>query len=119
MILQEATIGGTVYLEYDDEQMKLPEAERVAFKYRVLTNKEKIDLIHKTQGVSGRPNGGDVCLTACTQVDNLMRSDGTALDTVIKMMAYPDVHNRIAYMLTIVGAAIWYRQTGEEAGLKN
>jgi hypothetical protein len=120
MILQEATIGGTVYLDYDDDEMALDEKDRVAFDYRALTNREKIDLLHRSTGSRGIPNGADVCLIAVKKVRNLMQRDGkTALDTVGKLLEYPDVNNSIAYMLTIVGAKIWVRQAGEEVGLKN
>lgn len=120
MILQEATIGGTVYLDYDDDEMALDEKDRVAFDYRALTNREKIDLLHRTGGNRGIPNGADVCLIAVKKVRNLLQRDGkTPLDTVQKLLEYPDVNNGIAYMLTIVGSKIWMRQSGEEVGLKN
>ncbi|MFA5165409.1 MAG: hypothetical protein WC481_07595 [Candidatus Omnitrophota bacterium] len=119
MVLEEATIGGTVYLEYDESEMALPEKERVAFDYRALTNREKIDLLHKSTGEWGIPNGADVCLTAVTRVRNLAGRDGAALDSVAKLLAYHDKDNKIAYMLTLVGAKIWRRQSGDEVGLKN
>jgi hypothetical protein len=119
MILEEATIGGTVYLEYDEKEMALPEKERVAFDYRALTNREKIDLLHKSTGEWGIPNGADVCLVAVTRVRNLAGKDGNVLDSIPKMLAYKDGNNRIAYMITLVGAKIWRRQSGEEVGLKN
>lgn len=118
MILEEATIGGTVYLEYDEKEMALPEKERVAFDYRALTNREKIDLLRST-GEWNIPNAADVCLTAVTRVRNLNSKEGAPLDTIAKCLAYHDKNNNIAYMLTIVGAKIWMRQSGEEVGLKN
>lgn len=117
MVLQEAMIGGTVFLEYDDEEMKLEEKDRVAFDYRALTNREKIDLMYKTKGSM---NGADVCLVAVTKVRNLFEKDKvTALDTIEKMLGYKDAGNEITNMLVIVGSEIWRRQSGEEVGLKN
>ena len=67
MILEEATIGGTVYLDYLDSEKAKPEAERVAFVYRALTNREKATLIHSTPiDKYGIPNGVDVCEKAVT-----------------------------------------------------
>ncbi len=119
MVLQEATIGGTVYLEYDDDQMKLDEKDRVAFDYRALTNREKIDLLHRSAGRGGIPNGADICLVAVTKVRNLEKRDGSALDSIQKMLEYQDINNTIAYMIEIIGSRIWSRQCGEEVGLKN
>jgi hypothetical protein len=119
VILHEAVIGGTVFLEYIESEMALPEAERVAFDYRALTNREKVDLLHKTTNGRGIPNGADVCVAAVKKIRNLTRADGTPLDTVEKVLAYNDSDNWLAYMLVIVGAKIWSRQSGEEVGLKN
>jgi len=120
MILQEAKIGGTVYLYYDSDEMALAEKDRVAFDYRALTNREKIDLIHRSSSDRGMPNGADVCAIAVKKIRNLTKADGvTPLDTIPELLAYPDTNNSIAYMLTIVGAKIWVRQAGEEVGLKN
>jgi hypothetical protein len=119
MVLQEALIGGTVYLEYVEEEMSLPEMERVAFEYRALTNREKIDLLHRTTNSRGVPNGGDVCAIAVKKIRNLAKADGTPLDTVEKILSYSDKDNSLAYMLFIVGSIIWRRQGGESINLKN
>jgi len=119
VILQEAVIGGTVYLDYIESEMEKPEAERVAFDYRALTNREKVDLLHRSTNGNGIPNGVDVCSIAVKKVRNLFGKDETPLDTVEKMLAFNDADNVLAYMLVIVGAKIWRRQGGEEVGLKN
>lgn len=118
MILQEAVIGGVVYLDYIEAEMALPESDRVAFEYRALTNREKIDLLHRTTNGRGMPNGADVCAVAVKKIRNLNDAKGNPLDTVDKLLAYPDKDNSLAYMLVIVGARIWAKQSGEEV-LKN
>lgn len=120
MILKEALIGGTVYLDYDEREMALPENERIAFDYRALTNREKINLLHKNINGIGRPNGAEICELSVIKVRNLFYTDGkTPMDTIAKLLDYKDGGNTIAYMLTIVGAMIWNRQSGDEVGLKN
>jgi hypothetical protein len=119
MIMKEATVGGTVHLDYLESEMALPEAERVAFDYRPLTNRERVDLLHRTTNSRGAPNGAEVCQVAVTKIRNLTRADGQPLDTVEKLMAYPDKDNSLAYMIVIIGSRIWARQAGEEVGLKN
>lgn len=119
MILQEATIGGVIYLDYLETEMALPEAERVAFEYRALTNREKVDLLHRTTNGRGVPNGGDVCLIAVKKIRNLLDDKGNKLDTVEKLMSYPDKDNSLAYMLVIVGGRIWAKQSGDEVERKN
>lgn len=120
MILKEALIGGTVYLDYDKTEMALPENDRVAFCYRALTNREKVDLLHVACDEKGLPNFADVCKKAVTSIKNLYAEDGvTPIDTIDKILSYTDKDNVLAYMLVIVGTKIWIRQAGEEVGLKN
>jgi hypothetical protein len=119
MILQEAMIGGTLYLDYLASEMALPESERVAFVYRALTNREKVDLLHRTGNRNGMPNGADVCEKAITKIRNLYKPDGTPLDTISKLLDYHDGGNEIAYMITITGSKIWTLQMGNEEALKN
>ncbi|MGV0982620.1 MAG: hypothetical protein ACOYB0_09685 [Polynucleobacter sp.] len=140
MILQEALVGGTLYLDYLESELALPEKERVAFDYRALTNKEKVKLIH---GAEGRfPNGADVCLVAVTAVHNLKGivdnkkkggafdalkrifdkekiPDTVDLDTIEKILAYPDKDLTLAYVLEGIGTRIWFKQMGQEEELKN
>jgi hypothetical protein len=122
MILREATIGGVVYLEDFDDEMALPENERVAFPYGPLTTRERVDLIHRSANIAGQPNGADVCLAAIDgkgkKIINLRGKDGTVIDTVAKFMAYGS-DNTPAYILEIVGVTIWRKQNISEALIKN
>jgi len=140
MILEEATVGGVVYVDYIEREMKLPEQERVAFLYRALTNREKIQLIHDARGK--QPNGAEVASVAVTGVKNLkgkpdkVKKDGVLekmktlfgvtdktelvdLDTIEKVLVYPDKGMELAYMVEVAGVTIWKRQSGEEVELKN
>jgi hypothetical protein len=123
VILKEATIGGTVYLDYLDSEMALPESERVAFDYGAISNKIRGVLIHKSTGESGIPLGADVCREAIdgtgNKIRNLTAADGTPLDSVAKLQSYHDKDLAIAYMLEVVGMQIWRRQAGEEVERKN
>jgi len=119
MVLKEATIGGTVYLDYLASEQELPESERVAFDYRPLTNRERTDLLHRTTNTRGFPNGAEVCKVAVKAIRNLTKENGQPLDTIEKIMEYPDKDNTLAYMLILVGSRIWERQAGEGVGLKN
>lgn len=123
MILKEATVGGKVYLDWMEGEEALDESERVAFNYGPITNKVKIKLLHTTVNERGMPNGADVCKAAIDdlglRVVNLKAADGTDLDTISKILAYPDKDLTLAYMIEMVGAIIWGKQAGEEVGLKN
>jgi len=123
MIIQEATIGGTVYCEWDEKEMALPESERVSFDYGAISNRDKIDLMHKSYRTAGFPNGADVCLAAIDgkgkKIRNLKKADGTVLDTVAKCLEFNDADNFIANVIELVGYKIWRRQSGEEVELKN
>jgi hypothetical protein len=122
MILKEATIGGVVYLEEFDDEMALPENERVAFHYGPLTTRERVDLLHSTINGSGRPNGADVCLKSIDgkgkKISNLFGKDGSPVDTVSKCILY-STDNSLAYIIEIVGMHIWDRQNISEALIKN
>ena len=123
MILKEATIGGVVYLAWNENEMALPESERVGFNYGPLSNKVKIKLLHESGLGHSSPNGVDVCKAAIDdlgkKITNLKGANGEVLDTVAKCLAYQDADNELAYMLEIQGLTIWRRQMGEEVGLKN
>lgn len=122
MILSEATVGGVIYLEWIDSEMKLPEDQRVAFNYGVLTTRERIDLLHKTSNASGKPNGVDVCMAAIDRkglkIKNLFGKDGAIIDTIEKCLSY-DSDTFLAYMLELVGLTIWDRQNITAAQIKN
>lgn len=123
MILKEATVGGKIYLDWMESEKSLDESEKVAFNYGPLSNKTKINLLHKSVNDRGVPNGGDVCKAAIDdlglKVENLKAADGKELDTIAKILAYPDKDLTLAYMIEMVGTLIWAKQTGEEVGLKN
>lgn len=123
MILHEALVGGTIYLDYIESEMELPESERVAFDYGAIKNRDRINLLHRSANASGMPNGADVCAAAIDglgkKIRNLKASDGSELDTVAKLLAYADKDLAITYMLEIVGSHIWRRQAGGEVDLKN
>ena len=122
MILKEATVGGTVYVDWLEDETKLPESERIAFDYGPISNRAKIDLLHNTRGTTTIPNGADVCKAAIDgtgrKVKNITTPTGDKLDTIEKLLAYNDDGNQIAYMIEIIGCEIWKRQSGE-VGLKN
>ncbi len=122
MILKEATIGGTIYVDWLEDETKLPEAERIAFDYGPLSNRVKIDLLHNSRSATGFPNGADVCKAAIDgtgrKVKNITTPTGEKLDTIEKLLAYNGEGNSIAYMIEIAGCEIWKRQAGE-VGLKN
>jgi len=123
MILQEAIIGGTIYLDYVESEMALPESERVAFDYGPIPNRVRVDLLHRTSNGNGAPNGLEVCRAAIDgnnkKIKNLFGEKKEVLDTVEKVLAYPDKDMVLAYMLEIVGMKIWRKQVGEDVDLKN
>lgn len=123
MILKEALIGGTVYLDWIDEENALPETERVAFDYGPIPNRVRVEMLHRTSNANGIPNGADVCKAAIDdagkKVRNLKAADGTELDSIAKILAYPDKDIALAYMVELVGMQIWRRQAGEEKTIKN
>jgi lambda repressor-like predicted transcriptional regulator len=120
VILKEAIIGGTIYLDWIESENALPEAERVAFDYGSISNRKRIELLHKS--ADGIPNPADVALAAIDdmgkKVRNLKAADGTALDTVRKILDYPDDEMALATMIYAVGRRIWLKQFGGEQ-LKN
>lgn len=122
MILKEATSGGIVYLDWSDSEMALPEEQRVAFPYGVLSTKERVALLHNTANGVGRPNGGDVCKAAVDgkgfKIKNLFTGEGIALDTVEKCLSYK-TDATLSYILEMAGIAIWDRQNISEAQIKN
>lgn len=123
MILHEATIGGVIYLDWIDSEMALPEAERVAFEYGAISNRDKVSLIYKNMGGNTMPDPADVCMAAIDglgkKVRNLKGPDGSPLDTIDKMLKCKDADLTIAYIIANVGMKIWARQNGGEEGLKN
>jgi hypothetical protein len=120
LILQEATIGGTVYLadlDYADEK-NLPEDQRAGFEYRALSNRERVALIYRCK--SGlTPNWADICEAAVTRILNIKRQDGTPITSIQDLMAYHDKDKTIMVMLIAVGNEIWKRQSGDSEALKN
>jgi hypothetical protein len=123
MILQEAKIGGKLYLDYDPAEMALPEAERVTFNYGPISNLRRVELLSNGLNKQGKPNYVEVCRAAIDElgkkVDNLKDKNGNALDTIEKILAWKDGGKTIAYMIVIIGHAIWEAQDGAEVGLKN
>jgi hypothetical protein len=120
MILQEATIGGTIYLADFDfpDELNLPEEQRAAFDYRALTNRERIALVYKCRnGLT--PNWSDICEAAVTKIKNIKRQDGTPITTIQDLLSYQDKDKAIMVILISVGNEIWKRQSGENLTLKN
>jgi hypothetical protein len=117
MILQEAKIGGTLYLDYDPDEMALPESERVAFNYGPISNRARVELLHKSINRNGYPNYADICKSAIDdlgkRIDNLKDSNGNDLDTIGKMLEWKDGGKGISLMITIIGRKIWDAQDGE------
>jgi hypothetical protein len=122
MILAEATIGGVLYLDWIDSEMALPETERVAIEYGTITNKERIDLIHRSS-INGLPNPSDIALIAIDgkgkKIRNLKGADGTILDTVQKCLSYNDEKMIISQIIYRIGTSIWLKQLLTDEQQKN
>jgi len=117
MILKEAVLGGTWYVEYLKEENALPESERVAIDYRALTNREKIELLDKAKGPMP---GTEALLNKCViGIRNLTNSKGEPLDALDKLLSYPDEDHIISFMLCIAAHDIWQKQGGNHEMLKN
>lgn len=119
MILKEATIGGTYYPDYLESENAKPESERVAFVYKALTNREKIDLLDQVKGIGVEPNTVPLLMKAVTSVRNIVTEDGTELDTIPKLLAYNDEGHQVDYLLCVASREIWKRQGMSEVLSKN
>lgn len=117
MILREAIIGGTYYPEWIEGEAEKKEADRVAFVYKAITNRERIALLEKSNQL--QPNSVDVMKLAVTEIRNIFGANGEKLDTVDKLLDYKDAGHVIDYIILIAGRTIWQRQNGTEEQIKN
>lgn len=123
MILKEALVGGTLYLDWIEEENNKPIDERVAFEYGTLSSKQRVELIHKTVNSNGIPDPIAVCKMAIDgngkKVKNLLSGDGKELDTIEKILDYKNADLSLAYILSMIGSKIWINQMGDSQVIKN
>jgi len=117
MILKEAMLGGVWYVDYLKTEKAMPESDRVSIVYRALTNREKLELLDQAQGPV--PKTESILEKCVTSIRNLTDSKGNPLDTLAKLLAYPDGDHTISYMLFIAAHDIWRNQGGNQEMLKN
>jgi hypothetical protein len=117
MIMKEAVLGGTYWPDYLESERELQEDQRVTFVYKALTNREKIDLLDEARGPV--PHTVSLLKKCVTGVRNIEDGKGGFLDTLDKLLGYPDSDHTISYMLCIAAQEIWKRQGGSVELLKN
>jgi hypothetical protein len=117
MIMKEAVLGGTYWPDYLESERELPEDQRVTFVYKALTNREKIELLDEARGPV--PHTVSLLKKCVTGIRNIGDGKGGDLDTIDKLLDYPDSDHTISYMLCIAAQEIWRRQGGTADLLKN
>jgi hypothetical protein len=119
MIMKEAVLGGSYWIDWLPSEQAKPESERVMFEYRPLTNRERLEIADKVMvdanGTIRYPSI-EIMKRCITGIRNL--EDGS-IDTFAKLMDHPGLDEHMLVILTIAAREIWQRQTGTGDLLKN
>lgn len=110
--------GGIVYLDFMDEDKAKPDSEKPFMRYRPLTVLEMTKLKQGGYDDKHYPNLANVCRMAVEEVGNFFSPSGEALDTIEKLLAFPNPEF-VSSLAVIAGSKIWNKMVLGDGEAKN